>query len=64
MERKRTNAHRIAGTLERYAADPRTVAQLAQLLNYHPEQLREDMAGLLDYIREIEGITPEAPRSP
>lgn len=64
MERKRANAHRIAGTLERYAADPRTVAQLAQLLNYHPQQLREDMAGLLDYLLEIEGNAPEAPKSP
>ena len=43
-ERTRENAHRLAGTLERYAADPRTV-----------EQLREDMACLPDYIRELEG---------
>lgn len=51
----RENAHRLAGVLERYAADPRTVGQLARLLNYLPEQLREDMSCLLDYIRELEG---------
>lgn len=51
----RDNAHRLAGVLERYAADPRTVEQMARLLNYLPDQLREDMACLLDYIRELEG---------
>lgn len=55
MNRTRENAHRLAGTLERYAEDPATVEQLAQLLNYLPEQLREDMPCLLDYIRELEG---------
>ena len=51
----RENAHRLAGVLERYAADPRTVEQLARLLDYLPEQLQRDMACLLDYIRELEG---------
>lgn len=62
--KKRENAHRLAGALERYAADPRTVQQLAMALNYHEGQLREDMAGLLGYILEIEEIALEAPRSP
>ncbi len=51
----RDNAHRLAGVLEQYAADPRTVEQMARLLNYLPEQLQKDMACLLDYIRELEG---------
>lgn len=61
MDRQRENAHRLAGALERYAADHRTVQQLARALNYHPEQLREDMAGLLDYILELEADRAEAP---
>lgn len=54
QDRTRENAHRLAGVLERYAADPRTVEKLAALLNYHPEQLREDMASLLQYIQRTE----------
>lgn len=46
QERTRQNAHRLAGTLARYAADPPTVERLAQLLNYLPEQLREDIESL------------------
>lgn len=63
-ERSKENAHRIAGTLERYAADPRKVQQLAAILNYEPERLQKDMACLLDYLLEIEEITLEAPKSP
>lgn len=54
QDRTKENAHRLAGTLERYAEDPATVQKLAQALNYLPDQLREDMTSLLDYIRELE----------
>ena len=46
MTRTQENAHRLAAALDRHAADPRTVERLAQLLNYLPEQLREDIAAL------------------
>lgn len=60
-EKRRSDAHRLAGVLEQYAADPRTVQQLARALNYHPEQLQRDMAGLLDYILELEADPAQAP---
>lgn len=54
MDRERENAHRLAGALERNAENPGTVSQLARILNYEPEQLRQDMTRLLSYIIALE----------
>ena len=43
MSRIRDNTQRLAGVLLRYAADPVSVKRVAAALNYHPQQLQEDM---------------------
>lgn len=48
------NAHRLAGVLERYADDRPTVEQIAQLLNYVPNELQRDMRALLEWITMLE----------
>lgn len=48
------NAHRIAGTLDRYAEDPAIIRRMAATLNYDPMQLREDIDSLYKYIKQLE----------
>lgn len=52
MTRTQENAHRLAAALERHAADPRTVERLAAILDYLPEQLREDIDALAVMLEE------------
>lgn len=48
------NAHRIANVLLHYSEDERAVKRLADILNYVPSQLSEDMRELQEYINELE----------
>lgn len=52
-----SDAKRLAVTLDQYADDPATVQKLAAALHYYPEQLREDMRTLYEYLRELEELT-------
>ena len=51
-----SDAKRLAVTLDQYAADPATVKRLAATLHYMPDQLREDMHTLYEYVRELERL--------
>lgn len=51
-----SDAKRLAVTLDQYADDPATVKRLAATLHYIPEQLREDMHTLYEYVRELERL--------
>ena len=51
-----SDAKRLAVTLDQYADDPATVKRLAATLHYMPEQLREDMHTLYEYVRELERL--------
>ena len=51
-----SDAKRLAVTLDQYADDPTTVKKLAAALHYMPEQLREDMRTLYEYLRELEEL--------
>lgn len=51
-----SDAKRLAVTLDQYADDPATVRKLAAALHYMPEQLREDMRTLYEYLRELEEL--------
>lgn len=52
-----SDAKRLAVTLDQYADDPAAVQKLAAVLHYYPEQLREDMRILYEYLRELEELT-------
>lgn len=54
-----SDAKRLAVVLDQYADDPATVQRLAQSLHYMPDQLREDMHTLYDYLRELESKVNE-----
>ena len=54
MDMTRDNAIRLAGVLARYAEDDRAVATMARAFNYMPDQLRQDMAAVLPYLRQLE----------
>lgn len=41
---------RLSGALERAAADPDRLARLADVLNYLPDQLQEDIRALSDHL--------------
>lgn len=60
MDRDRDNAWRIAGALDRFAADPAAVKRIAAATNYHPPQLREDMESLIRYLRRLEAMTDDS----
>ena len=51
-----SDAKRLVVTLDQYADDPATVKRLAATLHYIPEQLREDMHTLYEYVRELERL--------
>ena len=51
-----SDAKRLAVTLDQYADDPATVKRLSATLHYMPEQLREDMHTLYEYVRELERL--------
>ena len=51
-----SDAKRLAVTLDQYADDSAAVQNLAAVLHYYPEQLREDMRTLYDYLRELEEL--------
>lgn len=51
-----SDAKRLAVTLDQYADDPATVKRLAAALHYMPDQLREDMHTLYEYVRELERL--------
>lgn len=53
-DRARENAHRLAGAIERHAAEAGDVERLAAVLNYQREQLQEDAQSLLQYIERLE----------
>lgn len=48
------NAQRIAYTLKDISTVPNKVKAIAQLLNYDPEQLQEDMNAVCEYIQMLE----------
>lgn len=48
------NAHRLAYTLYQFAEDTNTINQLARLLHYMPEQLKEDMEAVHKYLNQLE----------
>nr|DAR24761.1 MAG TPA: hypothetical protein [Caudoviricetes sp.] len=54
MNRTKDNAHRLAVTLWQYSEDKNTIARLAAILHYEPEQLQKDMSDIYNYIRECE----------
>lgn len=49
--RTRENVRRLAGALERHS-DPRTVDRLAEILDYLPAQLAEDIRALAQLTEE------------
>lgn len=49
--RTQENAHRLAAALERHS-DPRTVDRLAEILDYLPAQLAEDIRALAQLMEE------------
>lgn len=51
-----SDAKRLAVTLDQYADDPATVKRLAATMHYMPEQLREDMHTLYEYVCELERL--------
>ena len=55
-DKQMSDAKRLAVTLDQYADDPATVKRLAATLHYMPEQLREDMHTLYEYVRELERL--------
>lgn len=52
MYEKKQGAHRLTMALYRRAEDSDTVQRLAILLNYTPEQLKQDIHALHDYVTQ------------
>ena len=50
----KSNAKRLAQTLDRYSEDNRTIEILAHYINYDPEQLKRDIADLQAVIKELD----------
>lgn len=48
------NANRLAYTLYQFSEDDRVIKQLATLLHYMPDQLKEDMNAVFTYINRLE----------
>lgn len=52
-DRRKQNARRLAGALERHADRP-TVERLATILDYVPDQLLEDIRSLAELIKDLD----------
>lgn len=52
-DRMKENARRLAGTLGR-RSDPQTIERLADILDYLPDQLRQDIKDLYQVTLETE----------
>lgn len=50
----RENAHRLASALWRNSGDPDVIKKLAEILNYTPGQLQQDMVDISEYIDVLE----------
>ena len=52
-DRRKENARRLTHALESHAADLQTVERLAAILDYVPDQLREDIRSLAELIKDL-----------